>query len=398
MKYIFIFFVFYIIPNQAKSQWERHIVDNLGSGADGIRLRDVNNDNRLDIVTGWEESSFTKVYLQPKFKQIKKKWPSVIIGNTPSVEDAIFFDINEDQKIDVLSFTEGKSQKIFVHFNLHNKFLEPTNWKQELLPQSNNRMSWMYAIPMQVDNKNGVDIIAAGKGKNAAIGWFESPLNPNYLYNWTWHEIAKIGWIMSIYNKDMDLDGDQDLVITDRTGEFAGCRWLENPGPSKEQQPWNNHYIGAQGLEVMFMCIADLDQDGTDEILVSERTDNSIRIYFKHNSAWIEKVIKLPSKTGKAKSIEVGDINNDDVFDLIVSTNTLNEKKEGLIYLSGTKLTTPTERDWISISGTHNAKYDKVELIDLDKDGDLDVLICEENHGLNSEGLGIVWYENPSNN
>jgi hypothetical protein len=31
----------------------------------------------------------------------------------------------------------------------------------------------------------------------------------------------------------------------------------------------------------------------------------------------------------------------------------------------------------------------------MDKDGDLDVLICEENFGDNSRGLGVVWYENP---
>ena len=28
-------------------------------------------------------------------------------------------------------------------------------------------------------------------------------------------------------------------------------------------------------------------------------------------------------------------------------------------------------------------------------DGDLDVLTCEENFGDNSEGLGVIWYENP---
>jgi hypothetical protein len=33
-------------------------------------------------------------------------------------------------------------------------------------------------------------------------------------------------------------------------------------------------------------------------------------------------------------------------------------------------------------------------LIDIDLDGDLDVLICEENFGEESQGLGVVWYEN----
>ena len=32
---------------------------------------------------------------------------------------------------------------------------------------------------------------------------------------------------------------------------------------------------------------------------------------------------------------------------------------------------------------------------DLDDDGDLDIVTCEENAGPNSRGLGVIWYENP---
>ncbi len=46
------------------------------------------------------------------------------------------------------------------------------------------------------------------------------------------------------------------------------------------------------------------------------------------------------------------------------------------------------------ISEIHKAKYDKAELVDMDRDGDLDVLICEENYGEGSKGLDVVWYEN----
>lgn len=391
-----IFIIFGVFAQHTLAQWERHLIDNSGSGADGIKFSDVNDDGKQDIVTGWEESGFTKIYIQPKFNDLKKPWPVVVLWNTPSVEDAVFYDVNNNGKLDVVSLTEGASQKIFVHFNLENNYLNPSNWKQEVLPESDARMSWMYAISMQVDKKNGPDLIAAGKGKNAAIGWFESPLNPDDLSSWKWHEISKVGWIMSIYKKDMDLDGDKDLVISDRRGELLACRWLENPGIGEMQKKtWKNHFIGAVGLEVMFMCMADLNQDGTDEILVAERTENTIRIFTKTYNSWAEKIVELPIKTGRAKSVETGDINNDNILDLIVSTNTLDEQKDGLIYLCGTKLSSPSENDWESISGVHKAKYDKVELLDLDEDGDLDILICEENYGTKSEGLGVVWYENP---
>ena len=53
----------------------------------------------------------------------------------------------------------------------------------------------------------------------------------------------------------------------------------------------------------------------------------------------------------------------------------------------------PLEPDWESheISGPKGTKYDLVFPIDLDADGDLDVLTCEE-----AENLGVIWYENPT--
>ena len=35
-------------------------------------------------------------------------------------------------------------------------------------------------------------------------------------------------------------------------------------------------------------------------------------------------------------------------------------------------------------------RLDLAELVDLDADGDLDVITCEE-----KENLGVIWYENP---
>jgi hypothetical protein len=54
--------------------------------------------------------------------------------------------------------------------------------------------------------------------------------------------------------------------------------------------------------------------------------------------------------------------------------------------------------EWHNISGPIGYKYDRIELLDLDGDGDLDVVTTEENYGQNSSGLGLLWFENPLNN
>ena len=88
---------------------------------------------------------------------------------------------------------------------------------------------------------------------------------------------------MSLIAEDMDQDGDVDILTSDRkTGETNGIRWLENPGECVNQNhQWKNHFIGARGLEVMFMDFADLDGDGLKDVIVTERSTQKIFFFSK---------------------------------------------------------------------------------------------------------------------
>jgi hypothetical protein len=385
--------------HSAAQTWPRYSIDSLGSGADGIKLGDINADGWLDFVTGWEESGLTKLYLNPGPAKVKQAWPRVVLGQTPAVEDAVLADVDGDGRMEVVSCSEKGQERIFIHWQKGRELLQEENWQQSILPASDGSMMWMYAEPWQIDGKHAVDLVAAGKEDRAAIGWFETSRKTSRQNgDWKWHPISSVGWIMSIELQDMDGDKDMDLLITDRYGPLQGCRWLENPGKKRQQKsPWRSHMIGAEGLEVMFLDLADLDGDGIKEILVSERTEQSIRIFRRLDqpgTKWTEQVLFLPPSTGLAKSVAAGDLNNDGTVDLVISTNTEGKSRHGLFWWDGKQLDQEGTPVLQTISGAHNAKYDKVELIDLDDDGDLDVLICEENYGENSEGLGVIWYEN----
>lgn len=42
-------------PTVTGDPWQRHTIDNSSLGAEGVRLRDINSDGRLDITTPWEQ-------------------------------------------------------------------------------------------------------------------------------------------------------------------------------------------------------------------------------------------------------------------------------------------------------------------------------------------------------
>ncbi len=408
---IFLLAVFYCVFPGMNSQslqaqegfWTRHVIDASHSGADGVRLADINGDSLMDIATGWEEGGFSKVYIHPGYEKVKQAWPSVVAGSTPSVEDAVFADLDNDGFPDVISSTEGDSKKIFINWSPSDvsSVLDPGSWTSEVLPASDGLMKWMFAIPMEVDGVNGLDFIAGSKGNGAKIGWFEAPENPRILADWKWHPISPATWVMSLFLRDMDGDGDLDVVTSDRkAGATQGVRWLENPGPGPDQKlEWINHFMGARSLEVLFMDMADLDGDGLEDALVTELTNQKM-VYMRREDStglhWTEYEIELPEISGRAKAVRVGDVDLDGVMDIVHSANTLKDMNHhGVIWLSARDVVTDSIWEWHPVSGPIGYKFDRIELIDLDGDQDLDVLTTEENYGSNSWGLGVIWYENP---
>ena len=383
--------------------WPRHLIDASSRGADGVRLCDVDGDGRLDIVTGWEQGGITRLYLHPGPDGVCEPWPVVTVGKTPNVEDAVFVDLDGDGRTDVVSSCEGNTRTMFVHWAPKQKqdYLVPDQWTTEPIPASHNLMMWMFSVAVQLDGRDGVDLVAAGKGRDCRIGWWQSPHDPRKLDDWKWHPISPAGWIMSLRLVDVDADGDPDLVTSDRKGALRGCRWLENPGAGPTQaKPWPNHFIGGRDHEVMFLTLADLDSDGAGDLLCATR-DNGLLLFRRRpdeEDGWEPSSIGMPENVGTGKAVEAGDIDLDGRPDLVFTCENARGDRSGVVWLSCHKA--PTEKIWTAheISGPAGIKFDRMELLDLDGDGDLDVLTCEESQPMEGpgQGLGVFWYENPT--
>lgn len=358
--------------------WKRHTIDATGRGADGVKLADANGDGRLDVVSGWEEAGEVRVYFNPGPGKSRDPWPTVTVGKAASPEDAIFADLDNDGFTDVISFCEGKTRAVFVHWGSR-----AGTWEMQPVPAARDRTMWMFGAMLQVDGKHGADIIAGGKLAGAGLGWFESPANPRDLAAWKWHPMRPVGWVMSILTPDMDGDGDSDVLFSDRRGERSGVYWLENPS-------WKEHAIGSAGREVMFIDHVDFDRDGRKDVLAAVKP-GEIHVHLSRSAngtKWESSVIPVRANVGTAKAVRAADLDGDGTLEIAYSCEQALGEKTGVVYLKRA-----ASGEWIAhdVAGPEGVKYDLIELIDIDGDGDLDILTTEE-----VDRLGVIWYENPA--
>ncbi len=379
--------------------WKRHVIDDSSRGSDGVRALDVNGDGLLDLTTGWEEGGVVRVYLNPGPGKSSQRWPAVTVGKVGSPEDAVFVDLDGDGSVDVVSSCEGKVRTVFAHWapKDRKRYLDPSAWTTEPFPAVQAMTQWMYCEPAQIDGQHGLDLIVGAKNQNGQIGWLQAPPNPRDLSAWKYHFLCKAGWVMSLAAADMDGDGDLDVLVSDRRAAQRGCLWLENPGPGPAQtKPWKVHRIGPVGEEVMFLDWADLDGDRLADVLVP--TFDRKLYFFRRKPgqavSWEQHLLPFPERTGSGKAVRVADINLDGKPDLVVSCAHAGNKVSGIVWMSYRRSPADPEWDVHEISGPEGIKFDNLPLIDLDGDGDLDVISTEEQTG--GRGLGVVWYENPT--
>lgn len=392
---VLISFSFMLDKEKLHAGWPMHVIDDTSLGADGVKLGDLNGDGYEDIVCGWEQGHVARVYLNP---YPDRMWTFIQVP-APDVEDALMMDLDGDGVQDLVTFSEGDYQRITFHWApADGRVPTSESWVSTDVPASIHVTQWMFGQPMDVDHRNGTDIIVASKNQGALVGWLESPENPRDVAAWKLHTISEAGWVMSVEVIDMNDDGQQDILISDRKGDDNGVKWFQHPGHDSPDlyQPWIGHTIGMKGRHPMFLGIRDTPQTGSLEIWVPD-SEGSIFHFTRiglSGKFWKSAVMPFPQNAGRiGKSAAIGDINGDGRFDLVTTY-------EGAEYRLGVMWSTfdPKNNSWIhhDVSGLEGRKFDFAVLRDMDRDGDLDILTTEENNNSReTRGLGLIWYENP---
>lgn len=381
-----------LLPLLGQPSWARHAIHGGAKGADGFRVADINGDGLLDGTTAWERTGEVYVYTHPGYALVNGEWPrTLVLSGVAKGEDAFFVDLDRDGHFDVVSSHE--SGTVEMSFG--------PNWNPVTV-EASRTFPWLYATAIQIDGLNGPDIVAGSKSPNQSIGvigWFAAPPDARQGAEWVFHKMAGAGWVMSLIPADMDGDGDQDVLVTDRAAngtlsneilcnKHPGVGWLENPGVGNGQEEcWPSHQISTDILSPMFADIGDVDGDGLLDV-VSAVSEPQTILYSRRLNAnglvWQNTRLKKQDMAGRPKAVGLADIDADGRMDIVLSTVVDGTtKKKGIMWYSFLN-------GWHDVSAVDLGKYDNITVFDVDGDGDLDIASTEER-----VGYGVVWWENP---
>ena len=444
-----------VLTNDAT--WIMHPIDSRFRGSNALGGGDVNGDGLPDYVTNYEfDQRYVVEFHPPRGVDPRRPWPTVVAyfeggqQNGVDTESAALADLDGDGNLDIIgsqgthvtAFFEGNQPGIRVIWGPpKSAVMDPSAWVDAgRFPGTIEKGHFLWQIPFDVNGDGAIDVLVGGRvewnnGARGSVKWIEAPLDPALrrdLARWQMHDIDPDqldghGFVLA----DVDEDGDPDLLDQnadfDTPPEAQTLHWYENPGAGSEAQrdAWPKHviYTGNEFYLKPQIALVDLDRDGHQDFVTA--VDDAIYWFRKTSVAPVafERIVipKDPIALGHSRPIRVGDVNGDGKPDLIV----LQTHTSGVIRADG------AAAFWMEYEGdvpradnwrTHvikwgsgkpmklsafGEKWDQAQLVDVDGDGDLDIVAnCEEwwadedeavpywRPQVKPQAVAVVWFEN----
>src|SRR5688500_10558097 len=331
-------------------------------GADGVDAADVDEDGLIDVITPWEQSGKISLVLGTGTVL-------TVASGLGLVEDAKAGDMDGDGCLDIVAASESK--RIVVAYQSCVSGVPQLTWVTQDLPGAGGSR-WLQVALADFDGDGTLDVAAGGKIATGSSGGILLLSRVNGL--WTSTSIAPAGWVMSLLARDVDIDGDLDLLVSDRKGagnlsSKKGTWWYE------QDSTWVSHHVAHIAGEVGFLAP-----------FGSGIVDGNKTATWTRTFAGVRTVIPYPADVGDDHSVTVADIDLDGEVDLVMTyalTTT-----SGVVWLKGPGWSRQ------EISGVLGHKYDNSLAIDMDGDGDLDVVTSEGGDTADTltDDLGVVWF------
>jgi hypothetical protein len=337
----------------------------------GLTFGDVNLDGYKDIISGryW--------YLNPG-GNLSGPW--LRYEFPVNLDACLTVDVDNDQFVDIIG------ESLPNVYWLEQKDKSGTKWDTLVIgtipPERHRNGQGHKSADLNNDGRIEV-LLAAERG----IYCFEVPANPSK-DKWNITLIAETESSEGFDVYDIDKDGDLDIVagnwdkgvksevekgiIKPNRAEPTALEWYENPGAI--QSNWKSYEIGSSINAIDRIRVSDVNNDGLPDIIVSEERfpglepDAHLFIYKGASEDSIFWKREMIYRGFSLNNLDLGDLNNDGHIDIVTAEHKGNELKTMVFINDG------SGKFRYTLVDTGKESHLGTQLIDLDKDNDLDII------------------------
>lgn len=427
--------------------WRMHPLDNPGDWLpNGLDQADVNGDGRVDFVVNYEWTGRIRVLFHPgPSLSPDQPWPATDAGRVPNAESAAFGDLDGDGRVDIVVAHGVEHTDVLPGVRVlwgagpQHSGATPGgfSWADGGdIPTSQGGWHFLYVRTADLDQDEDLDIVVGGRSSRlageertsgamaglnwAGLRWLENPRSqggdPRDLSRWSIHPIDPYvpsghGFVLA----DLNSDGLLDLVLNnadwDTLDEEEAVVVYRNPGLGTDRyRPWPRVelYRSPEFYGKEQVAVADLNGDGRPDILA--QAEDFVHLFWnKGGVTWPafrhQAIEKPPALRWRSRALTVADLNGDarpDIIGAAIHRNGLLPRDIAAVWWleQGENRWMPHVIKWgsgfLGLGAFNGEKWDQILPMDVDNDGDLDLVANVEEFNRLTAVLAVVWFEAPS--
>lgn len=345
--------------NQGQGNFgEQQIISSTSDGASSVFASDLNNDGYLDVISSSTEDNKIAWYKNNNFGGFE---PEEILSKSAEGASSVYsIDFDGDGLNDILS-TSFWDDRVAWYKNLGNGTFNLQNIIDTYVDGAT------FAVAGDLDNDNDYDIVAAGNLCDRVV-WYENDSLGNFIVGQIISSTANALHFVSIV--DLDMDGDND-IICDKQIPGIQILWFENDGNGNFS---NEQFIASDASITYCIYPVDFDGDNDKDILCG----GSEIFWYEHidgNGSFRTKQVIAEGSSGiYYEWAYPSDVDNDGDFDILTASS----GNSGII-----KWHENDGEGNFGVANTiywNNHKINRVYSVDLDLDGDQDILYTTDDY------------------